>query len=315
MAKKILIFVCLFFIYYSGCCQDNTKLRSYYTTINKAELAIVDNDLAKAKKQYEAAFATGYSFPIDTYNALRVSYNLKDTLSSIAYFSDLARLGQDKEIFLKYFLHTDIPEDPYLDYVTKDYEAIHSDVLDGNMQAMAKRVDMILAMDQDCRKKDMSDAEFAACNENVTKLLYAYVDSYGFPGHQQTGLFEKMVGQGPNPSSFDLIFWHMRGMTNQRIYDIAMDNVHNGLYDARKYARGLCYENSGYEVSTPFEPVTKKQLEAINAKRAEIYLEPLEDHSRKIAFMRKYTMTTMDYWFMDPFMYGFVAGGPLQIAE
>lgn len=307
--------IILCFISFCSFSQDNAKLRSYYSTINQAELAIVDSDLAEAKKQYEAAFATGYSFPIDTYNALRVSYNLKDTLSSISYFNDLARLGQEKEKFLKYFLHTDAPNDPYLDYVTKDYDTLYAEVSNGNMHALAKRVDMILAMDQHCRKQEMSDAEFAACNDNVREFLYQYIDTYGFPGHRQTGLFEKMVGQGPNPSSFDLIFWHMRGMTGERIYDIALDNVHKGLYDARKYARGLCYESSGCEVSTPFEPVTKKQLETINAKRAEIYLEPLEDHSRKIELMRQYTMTTMDYWFMDPFLYGFVAGGPLKIIE
>lgn len=295
--------------------QQNDALRNYYTTINKAELAIVDNDLAKAKKQYEAAFTTGYSFPIDTYNALRVSYNLKDTLSSITYFNELARLGQEKEKFLKYFLHTDAPNDTYLDYATKDYDTLHAAVSNGAMHALAKRVDMILAMDQDCRKREMSDAQFAACNDNVRDFLYQYIDTYGFPGHRQTGLFEKVVGQGPNPSSFDLIFWHMRGMTEERIYDIALDNVHKGLYDARKYARGFCFGNSGYEVSTSFDPVTRKQLQAINAKRAEIYLEPLEDHSRKIAFMRKYTMTTMDYWFMDPFLFGFAAGGPLKIIE
>ncbi len=305
----------LFLITLSTFAQQNDALRNYYITINKAELAIVDNDLAQAKKHYETAFATGYSFPIDKYNALRVSYNQKDTLSSIAYFNDLARLGQEKDMFLRYFLHNDVVNDTFLDHVSKDYEVIRAEAISSNMPALAKRVDMILALDQDCRKRDMNDAEFAACNDNVTEVLYAYIDSYGFPGHKQTGLFEKIVGQGPNPSSFDLIFWHMRGMTGERIYEIALDNVHKGLYDARKYARGLCYENSGCEVSTPFEPVTKKQLEAMNAKRAEIYLEPLEDHSRKIAYMRKFTMTTMDYWFMDPFLFGFVAGGPLEIIE
>lgn len=313
--KRYIALCILFSFYLTAYAQNPKTLRKYYDAVNKAELAIIDNNLPEAKKLYEKAFGTGNYFPIDTYNAFRVSYVMKDTLRSVSYFNTLAKLGQEKENFIRYFLHSDsIPKDPYMAYVTKDYEAIHNTVMKSNIPLLAQESDSIDQMDNDCRNREMSQEEFMKCNIAVLNKLYHYVDTYGFPGHYKTGLMEGMVGQGPNPGNFDLMIWHARSMTSQRIYSIGFENVQKGLYDAEKFARAYVFEGAEYQVTIPRDSITRKKLNKLNKKRAEIFLEPLEDLDKKIQFMMKRKFNEQQYFFVDPFFYGFAGmSEPLKI--
>lgn len=285
--------------------QGTDKLREYYALVNKAELAIIDDNPTQAAGYYEQAFTTGHYFPSDKYNAFVASYFMKDTIRSVRYFNDLARLGQKKESLIKYFLHTDtVPQDAYLDLVTRDYDSIRSVVMAGKMPEMAAKMDRIFAMDQDCRGRGLEGEAFDACDNTARDNLYHFVDTYGFPGAGVVGIMEYGVVQAVNIGHFDMMIYHARFMDrDEKIFMIANENLHKGNYDARRYAITFAFPGAEYPVLVPDRPITKKELAEINRKRAEIYLEPLEDHYRKITFHtsgRKYTRK--HYCFLDAFM-------------
>jgi hypothetical protein len=315
MKRHFYTLICCLYMTLNSYGQSENLLRDYYYTINLAELSIIDNKLPEAKKNYEKAFGTGYSFPSDKFNAFAVSYFMKDTIKSIQYFNDLAALGQDKEKFIKYFLHSDPKPNPYIDYVTKDYKNINEKVMKSEMLLLAKKMDVMFQMDQDCRNNGSKD-DLLNCDRNVRERLYAFVDTYGFPGYKKVGLLEEGVIQATNPGNFDMLLWHTRGFPDEKIYSIGLENVKKGIYDARRFAMGFFYQGSEYQVGTPYEPITREELDAINKKRAEIFLEPLEDYLRKVAYHTKNELYYRgDYCFLNPFLCIYSLNQPLVIKE
>lgn len=314
MMRFFLLTCCLLQIL-SSYGQSENLLRDYYYTINLAELSIIDNNLPEAKRKYEKAFSTGYSFPSDKFNAFAVSYFMKDTIKSIEYFNDLAALGQDKGKFIKYFLHSDPKPNPYIDFVTKDYKDIHEKVMKSEMPILAKKMDAIFQMDQDCRNNGPDD-DLLNCDRKVREQLYAFIDTYGFPGYKAVGVLEETTIQATNAANFDKLLWHCSGLPDEKIYSIGLENVKKGIYDARRFAMGFFYQGSEYQVGVPYDPITQEELDAINKKRAEIYLEPIQDYMRKVAYHTKNELYYRgDYCFLDPFLCIYSINQTLVIKE
>lgn len=261
-------------------------LGKYYYNINLAELAIVDSNLSSAQEYYTKAFNTSYSFPVDIYNAFRVSYSQRDTVSSMKYFKELALLGQNSNKLYKYI--NDTASESYFNYITKGYNSIRSGVLKSQKPFLAKKLDAIYNIDQNCRTgPPKDDSTLNICDKEVWRQLYLYIDSFGFPSSQKVGIMEEGIIQAPNFGIFDLALWHQRGIINFKIYNLAYNAVMNGEYETERFAVYADYPSEKYCVFLPNHPISKEELKEIDKRRKELYLEPLMDYYKKLKYQTK----------------------------
>lgn len=289
------------------------EVRSYYYNVNLAELSILDSNYKEASLYYTEAFATGVVFPIDVYNAFRVSLLQQDTFLCIQYLNKMFSWGLDLikfKLFIssadsnKVIIHDrELNDTSFFKYIEQDYEHIRKEYLLTNKPNLVEKLNSILLEDQNCRKKyglkkqketenkeekDILIDSLHYCDNNVLNLVYSYVDSFGFPDVNKVGIAEQGYGYGRIENCFDIVLWHRRNLKDERTHNLYYRAVLNGEYDVRKFVRYTDFAENKYCVFIKPQAITKIQLENINKKRAEIFLEPLEDYFRKIQYQKKH---------------------------
>jgi len=190
-----------FILILSFCCQaifsQSLELKKYYQLINKAELALVEENYSASLKIYKEAFkAYRKGFASDYYNAALVAAQLKKYSQTYLYLKELAALGSDPKsnaykdlVLLKGFWSSKYgPRAEILDSTTnKTYNKIYREI-----------VLQLVENDQHFRHLKGSytlyqDTINAIDKENV-KTLLSLIDKYGFPSERLTGLNKEGLG-------------------------------------------------------------------------------------------------------------------------
>lgn len=309
MKQILCVLLCAFALSCYG--TDLTNVRRYYDNVHKAELAIVDSQLDRALLSYQAAFSEMYPQPRDVYNAFVVAYILKDSIKAKDCFNTLIEMGVRKEkLEILPFFEKAKDDYLYLSFVSKWHEYFEMKYYMSSRPHTAHILDSVMTVDQFYRIYKSDAASISKDKRNI-EFLILFSKEHGFPGFTQSGTrllnMELPIYEG----NLSLIFWHSRGNISP-LDSIMTKAVIKGEYDPINYAMTMDTKGAGYYqlLIEPNNPLKKndqldnilksrEKLEALNKKRAEIYLDPLQDYLRKMNFF--YTHENY-FFFTDAFV-------------
>lgn len=300
--NKIILF--LFFLSFSitgfGQTVKRNDVQRYAMFKNKAELCIVDSNYTAALRYYKAAFHFKTPDPRDLYNAFIVAYLETDSAAIRSFYSQMILHGQpgNKLAILKFGkMHKDLP---LYQWATKDYDSLRAIALLGTMPQYALLMDSVFKADQDAREVyrnlDKEQLRIMAGKDSANlAFLKQLIIEKGFPGYQQTGMFEKaQEGWIHSNSTMFFVLWHTRDLST--ILDaIALKAVLSGDFPPEDYAIIMDSRtaNNKYFSRPPkneaedgpgFAAMPEEQEKAINKKRAVIQLCCLKDYKRKLEY-------------------------------
>jgi hypothetical protein len=309
--KKIILFLLVLFFSVTGFGRTvkRNSVQHYAMFKNKAELCIVDSNYAVALRYYKTAFHFKTPDQRDLYNAFIVAYLETDSAAIRSFYNQMILHGQpgNKLAILKFGkMHKD---QLLYQWATKDYDSLRTIAMNGVMPQYARIMDSVFKADQDARVvyRNLSKEQLRimggkdSVNLDYLKQLIA---EKGFPGYQQTGMFEKaQEGWIHSNSTIFFILWHTRdlstlldAMTRKAVlsgdfppedYAIIMDSrTANNQYFSR-------LPKNEAEDGQEFAVIPEDQEKAINKKRAAIQLCNLKDYKRKL----EYQNTTNLFYF------------------
>lgn len=323
MKTSILLFLtAILFSTHVNAQHYNKKVALYYQYKNKAELAIIDSNYLQANQFYQQAFALKFPFPTDLNNAFIVSYMTQDSVLAQKYYNNLVLHGWKKEHMekSKYFFDQIIKQPFYL-YLSRNYDSLWDLAIHSEMPIRAKEMDSIHAIDQAARSngENMTDkAYFEQIKKGDQKaivLFLQHIQKHGFPNFNQIGFYDG-IGMHPfAPGTPFIMYWHQRGPSNF-LESLFYNAVMNGDLIADQYAITADKAKERYYMVLPkFEHLDsaqiKSKLAVINKERAKIYLESIEDYSRKLVFQAK----NKQFYFVNFFTFAFNAPSTPVSAE
>ena len=139
--------------------------------------------------------------------------------------------------------------------------------------------------------KEEYNKQLTEGNKKAIALFKQYIHKYSFQNFDQVSFFER---RGMHPFSAtkpSFLFWHRRGSIN--ILDTLFHKeVMNGNFIADQYASTADQNKERYYMILPKSKYLdsmeiKTKLAEINKERATIYLESIENYSKKLAFQAK----------------------------
>lgn len=287
LTNSLTILVCFFFSI-QLCCQSSTgglefevsRISStYFSFINKAELAIVEANYTKAKKLYDKAFKTiAYQYSDDIFNALKVSEILDDTLNVKALSQELMNRGLCLEFFEDIPAATNLSKSPDINRNEKfrfELEDLH-------------------ISDQEIRYNNASRKEIRRVDSlNYLKFL-ALVDTYGYPNVINIGIECSSNNKGIAPQPLSELLVHfaqhqfadidstLRLMLNNHAINPYQYGYHMGnkKRDIPFYATPIVRIEGKYYTYRHTKPRRKE----INRKRQSYGMASIEDQIKKIRF-------------------------------
>lgn len=309
-----LLYVTLLFIIPYNILAQNKSMDIYYSLINKAELNIIDSNYSMSSHYYDSAFSLNkFPFSKDIYNAVVIKILLQEDSVAAKYMERLATLGFDVSNFKSNPLTKFFWEGKYaakvLNY-SKTVKPVYS-------YAYRKEIENIVERDQLFRVKPNAyqlydDTIRKIDKENVIKMQQL-INRFGFPSEYKIGVQNDNV----ITSLFNIFFLHQSSGSYQifNFSQLLKDAVINGVLD-NKIAANLIMREDGmsyydalgilkgkfdtvivagnekittsYETDWGYIEVNDEQKNKYDKKRKEIFLEPYNDHIRKILFLHKY---------------------------
>ncbi len=292
---------------------QNESLSSYYNYKNKAELDIIDDNFLSALENYNYAFKYKVPFEIDLYNAFIVSVKIQNKVMAYKYANLLATHGLKKQM-LKSRIKALLNNASFSKTIFKDYDNYYQEFENGSKKMNAKDLFEIYERDQRIRQLNIpistesvdfirdSINALIQFNDSVNIIeLKKYITNFGFPGFELVGYADPFR---PNPymgSTVYSLWWHNRSeaKVTQSIIElrkIGIEAVKSGDFLNSDYAFLFDLNEDQYPyyfqfisldiIDSNFVFKTIPISEGIlNRRRAEIYLEPIEDYKRKIEFM------------------------------
>lgn len=292
---------------------DRNKVKEYYKLKNEAELKIIDSCYREALGLYQQAFGNKFPNPRDLYNAFILAYQLKDTAACKTYYNTLIELGTDKEKLEEMYFIDSIKDDMfYIKDIAWDQEYYYWKYMLSTRPSVARMLDSLYAVDQFYRKYYSREVFFQYDLKNINYLCN-YAQQNGFPGFEQAGIKQGQLSTPYNCGAIQLIHWHTRGSDPTasswaKSFDsVLYEAVLDGRYEPADYALTIDQrEQYYYEQLQPIEQMLSEEglnmnqlpIAAINRRRAQIYLEPLEDYIRKW----KFVLTDDNFFFFGPYV-------------
>lgn len=262
------------------------SVKNYYQFKNKAEMAIVAGNYKEAASLYSTAFSYKKSNPRDAYNAFVVYFITGDSIDCKNCFDNLLQLGFPKaKLEWMPFIDSIKNQRVYRRFIAADSQKYYNRYLQSGKPHYSQVLDSLYTADQAYRERKGSD------HIDYDSLNAAYIISLSrqtlIPSIINVG-FDKHFGMRPDrEGTLFLLYWHWRGEKSP--LDSLMKNaVLDGSFDPADYAFQRDYSQktmSYYQVLKGKLPdLDKNTINAINRKRAEIYLVPLEEYSQKMKF-------------------------------
>ena len=276
----------------------------YYKKINLAELAICDSNFADANKYYKDAFTINPKKPFsrDLANAFFSAMDTKQYPVAEKYLVKLLSRGLGGKYLKNMLNYYTGEQQQQLQVMLGKYP---NDTI--RKHAIAKKIDQMVKMDQHVRKDfdtdfstEVLDSMTIVDDANVLELRRIFLT--------QGVLNEDIVGNGgygdflPATPDYDLIIWHNRGNPDRLFDTMLFKAIFTFDYDARTFSVTVMNAvNSFIYGSTTMEnPIAlgaynyyknktiypqywdDSSEKWMNANRAKIGLEQLDDYRKKI---------------------------------
>jgi hypothetical protein len=302
MNKYFIIWIAL--IMYSGSLYAGhvDSVKSYYEFKNQAEMQIIDSNYGQSLMLYKKAFQYKKPNAFDLYNAMVVSYFLKDSLMAKFTFNQLAAHGLEKDKFEISSYFSNVKEEPTYKWITNQYDSLYAVALSSELPVNAKILDSILDADQRVRKikKPTAELKFGIISTDISnlKFLKEYIQKHGFLGYDMVGSFEKVnEGWFHGLGTLWFVLWHTRNIS-KILNPILLKAVKNGEYNPDEYALIVDMQNpvSVYynvlprtidkDKKSTFLPIANSS--EINKKRAEIFLDKVENYKKKLLYQNEH---------------------------
>ncbi len=313
LIKKIILVVCCLLL--SRLCFAQADPLEYYRLANKAELAICQQDFAKASELYKAAFKLNPNKPFsrDLMNAFFCAMDTKQYALAEPYIAKLLSRGiGDKYIFEKILSSY---KDEQLKMIQGYLLKYKNDT--ARRDALHEKIRTMMVWDQAVREyyaklydgSYMVDSTYNVDYINAKQLLQLF-KTYGVPNQDMLG----NGGQGEynpiSPPDYDILIWHHNGgkfgkkpshffdtFLIKALYTWDYDPrwLPNALYesiDGQPFKFGSVTLNFPYNIDGAFyEGITYPEYLApevekrMNEDRSTIGLESVDDMRAKIEAM------------------------------
>ncbi len=322
---KFKLMACLFLLLSQDTFAGN--VRDYHVLTNKAELAIVDNDLNSATQYYDSAFALrSKPFAIDAYNASICAIRVKQWEMAFHYANILADIGVGANFFKRNIYYLDLAEQ-------KGWEELLARAEAGLKRKAAYKpllsvIDSLVKKDQyvnhNWRASGMASKERQIMDltyDTIAAHLSRIFDSVGF-------LSEDMIGASLSENGneisyglpFDVIIVH--NYQSRRTGDTLFNRIlRKALQEGqikpdyyaniRDFGGGIsekAYYGSShfyvmYKCSLYLEHYNKERLPAIEEARTNIGMGTTADYLKKLIYNIRYPSS------------GFMIFAPLSVVE
>ena len=268
--------------------QESVEVRAYYSSICEAETAVLDSNFQKASLLYDLAFRNKFPNDKDLYNAFVVSYFTADTLRAKNYIEKLAYLGVTREQLPDTNSRTD-----FYRFIASGFDSCYNA---GRKSETCKRGEMLKAIfkrDKIVRHELIQAPALAKSADYQMQVresdaitfsaLAYYIRTYGFPSFENKGFWD-----GSSPNNPSVLFWILY---HQRPEETVLDSlvykaVLRGDFRPDEWATVVAYRTTEkkYNYCMRFwQPLSRvvSDLQAVEASRKTIFLDPLEVYKRK----------------------------------
>ncbi len=311
MKPTLTLFLILFLFVGSSSAQTKENVLNYYKTINLAELAICDSNFTEASKHYKEAFTINKDKPFskDLLNAFHAAMDTREYPLAETYMARILSRGIGNQ-----FINNTLYEN-YSGEQLQQLKAMISKYpnKDCSKKPLVVELNKMIAWDQAVRMhfgelyngEYMVDSTYHTDYINGTKLLKMFTEK-GVPNEDVIGNGERTNPTPGTQPDYTIIIHHCM-VASERFPHIALDtvlydaintfdfdarifpmNIHaNTILGSFRYRDltlnfpllldGAMYERKFY---TDYWDETSER--AIDAERAKIGLEPLDDFRRKI---------------------------------
>jgi len=323
---KILVIFCTLFNIFNVSFAQKDSIKLYYQNLNKAELAIVDSNYVNALKYYDTAFCFKKNpFGRDLYNATLTSIMIKSYPRALAYLEKLFSLGFN----LKTLDTINICKDFLASSFGKVARKKHKELNVTYNRKYRSEIKKMLHNDQFFRVKENGYERFGDTirmidRQNVEHLL-KLITKYGFPSEDKIGIDPENIMQ---PLFYVLVFHQNSGARYQTFNYSAIlktailkgelrNNVGADLmqgadgvrdYDAfglvmAKFDTSVSEINdaglsikkvTSFQTNWGYFKIDDTEQIKINQKRQLIFLEPLEQNLKKMAYSLKTNVFLFD---------------------
>ncbi|MBB1642790.1 hypothetical protein [Sphingobacterium sp. UME9] len=300
MSEYSALFFCLLSTIVYGGDKLDQQVSQYYHYKNQAEVHILDSSYKHALESYNVAFTYKYPNIRDLYNAFAVAYLVADSNAAKHFFDEMVLNGQTIEKFAKGRFVTTIHDESLYKWLTKNYDSLKSIADKSEKKLLAARYDSIYDEDQRIRKTEHKTqgeikkliSEDSANIKNAIRLI----KEYGFPSYERIGLFEKGAeGYAAADNCMWMLLWHARH-SNHTLNGPVRKAVLAGDYPPDEFALiidmqadtslyfGVLPRKADKNGKVIFEEVP--DMQAVNERRATLYLESLEEYKRKLNYQK-----------------------------
>jgi len=306
---RLIITIIASFFYHISFSQD-IDFTKYYFDINKAEIAMFNKNYASADSIYWAIFKefkNGYAQ--DFLTAAKNSRNLDNIENTIYFLKQGFKNGLEYELVKRDNVYQYLKKNNKIGQIKKIYKEIRKKYIAGLNVDLRNAIAEMVKEDQKYRKWWYGRKPWAVQKqllikvdaENFDKIL-VICKEFGFPGRN-------LVGDDRCEESFvdvPTLLRHMDSTKLNILKPYVLDCILKGNFHPYHYVSALDYvsmikttvedldENGNHILIIQQEYGTMlgmedginiilpvKKLEGINNKRAEFYLEPIEDYALK----------------------------------
>lgn len=220
--------------------QLSSKLRCYYTYINKAELALLDSAYPQAASHYSAAFQKKkFPFEKDILNAMVCNALIGNYPRSYDYGEELLKRGLgihflQKKLVLKPFFDSD--------YGIRLEQKSKTISMDKKRKALHAAWDSIHSLDQEFRKIE-PDYHKGIYLDTIRKIdssnvlfFQKFIRKYGFPCEKLIGLDDSDLLFKP----YSIVLLHQAAGATNRMYNFHK-SLSNSFYQGKQSNRYATY--------------------------------------------------------------------------
>ncbi|PRY07831.1 hypothetical protein CLV24_12221 [Pontibacter ummariensis] len=310
--RNLLALLLLFVFSAAGATDSPDYVKVYHPTIQRAELAILNEQYGEALNAYQQAFeAVPSAFARDYYNAAVCAMLLEEEKQAFSYLEKLVQKGASLPYLEQQQAFSPLQEGRRWKRFKRKYPKRRKAFEQAANLDLRADLDELYARDQYFRQAEggykMHRDTLRAIETANTLNLLNWIAEYGYPGEELIGVADTLE-QLPR---FSIVIQRQtRAMDGYDFTEILMQAVHDGKlapqaaaylmeqqagknrYSTKAFVKITCNgckegEQLKGEATYFVENMNPQELQRIDARREQLGLEPLEEYRRKVLYSLK----------------------------
>jgi hypothetical protein len=291
MKRFYFVFTLIVFLVSSAVYSKPFDYRAYNTEINKAELAIINNNYRVAARCYHIAFNMGaIPSPTDLHNALVLAIKMKDEKRSFQYAGQLAQLGVGSAYFERQakfnWLKTQSGWLPLLKTAqsVKEHIALKNAILLNRLSEMSVAYDDALDKLHKTQPSDVRWDELYQVEKTASRQLFELFKDKGYLSPREIGVHVKNDTILSDPVFTSILKWNgilpSGEMTYNNLFVPILDTaMKQGIISTDFYRRMI---RSELTTSISLPPVLRVDCKLYMDKHTSAYFKKTEDARKAI---------------------------------